>query len=29
LQTDLDRSHAEAQRFADTAALLYALAGAV
>jgi NodT family efflux transporter outer membrane factor (OMF) lipoprotein len=29
LQTELDRSHAEAQRLADTAALLHALAGAV
>ncbi|HVW67807.1 MAG TPA: efflux transporter outer membrane subunit [Steroidobacteraceae bacterium] len=29
LQTQLDRTHAEAQRFADTAALLHALAGTV
>ena len=29
LQSSLDRSHAEAQRLADTAALLHALAGPV
>lgn len=29
LQTELDRSHAAAQRFSDTAALLHALAGTV